>query len=148
MFWVQLFVDYSFLSNEDKINLIKDTFEHNGIKQYMEFLNTSIIISTVHAAKGLEWDYVILPDMEKDSFPNWYGLCGRCKNGNDCNFVMTKDIEKSFFEELSVFYVAVTRAKKQVFFTASHKQLTNRGIFEKNYSCFMKLPGIEYIQTV
>ena len=25
----------------------------------MEFLNTSIIISTVHAAKGLEWDYVI-----------------------------------------------------------------------------------------
>lgn len=28
---------------------------------------------------------------------------------------MTKDIEKSFFEELSVFYVAVTRAKKQVF---------------------------------
>ena len=93
-------------------------------------------------------DYVILPDMEKDSFPNWYGLCGRCKNGNDCNFVMTKDIEKSFFEELSVFYVAVTRAKKQVFFTASHKQLTNRGIFEKNYSCFMKLPGIEYIQTV
>lgn len=148
IFWVQLFVDYSFLSNEDKINLIKDTFEHNGIKQYMEFLNTSIIISTVHAAKGLEWDYVILPDMEKDSFPNWYGLCGRCKNGNDCNFVMTKDIEKSFFEELSVFYVAVTRAKKQVFFTASHKQLTNRGIFEKNYSCFMKLPGIEYIQTV
>ena len=148
IFWVRLFVDYSFLSNEDTINLIKDTFEHNGIKQYMEFLNTSIIISTVHAAKGLEWDYVILPDMEKDSFPNWYGLCGKCKNGNDCNFVMTKDIEKSFFEELSVFYVAVTRAKKQVFFTASHKQLTNRGIFEKNYSCFMKLPGIEYIQTV
>lgn len=59
-----------------------------------------------------------------------------------------KNIKESFFEELSVFYVAVTRAKKQVFFTASHKQLTNRGIFEKNYSCFMKLPGIEYIQTV
>ena len=136
------------LKSNSKITKNKDTFEHNGIKQYMEFLNTSIIISTVHAAKGLEWDYVILPDMEKDSFPNWYGLCGRCKNGNDCNFVMTKDIEKSFFEELSVFYVAVTRAKKQVFFTASHKQLTNRGIFEKNYSCFMKLPGIEYIQTV
>lgn len=34
----------------------------------MEFLNTSIIISTVHAAKGLEWDYVILPDMEKIHF--------------------------------------------------------------------------------
>lgn len=148
IFWVRIFVDYSFLSNEDKINLIKDTFEHNGIKQYMEFINTSIIISTVHAAKGLEWDYVMLPDMEKDSFPNWYGLCGRCKSGKDCNFMIAKDIEKSFLEELSVFYVAVTRAKKQVFFTASHKQLTARGVFEKNYSCFMRLPGIEYIQTV
>lgn len=145
IFWIRLFVDYSFLSDDDKINLIKDTFEHNGIKQYMEFLKTSVIISTVHAAKGLEWDYVILPDMEKDSFPNWYGLCCKCKKGNDCNFVMTKDIEISFFEELSVFYVAVTRAKKQTFFTASNKQLTTRGIFEKNYSCFMKLPGLHYI---
>lgn len=145
IFWIRLFVDYSFLSDDDKINLIKDTFEHNGIKQYMEFLKTSVIISTVHAAKGLEWDYVILPDMEKDSFPNWYGLCCKCKKGNDCNFVMTKDIEISFLEELSVFYVAVTRAKKQTFFTASNKQLTTRGIFEKNYSCFMKLPGLHYI---
>ena len=61
IFWSRLFIDFSFLSNDDKINLIKETFEHNGIKQYMEYLDTSVIISTVHAAKGLEWDYVILP---------------------------------------------------------------------------------------
>jgi DNA helicase-2/ATP-dependent DNA helicase PcrA len=139
-----VFVDYSFLSNEDKINLIKDTFEHNGIKQYMEFLDTKIIISTVHAAKGLEWDYVILPDMEKDSFPNYYGLCSKCKCGTDCNLIVNKEIENSFLEELSVFYVAVTRARKQVYFTASNTQLTKYGASEKNYSCFMKLPGIEF----
>lgn len=145
IFWVRLFVDYSFLSNEDKINFIKDSFEHNGIKQYMEFLDTQIIISTVHAAKGLEWDYVILPDMEKDLFPNWGGLCNKCKCGENCNIIINSSIEKAFLEELSVFYVAVTRAKKQVFFTASTTQLTNNGIYKKNYSCFMKLPGIEYI---
>lgn len=81
----------------------------------MEFLDTQIIISTVHAAKGLEWDYVILPDMEKDLFPNWGGLCNKCKCGENCNIIINSSIEKAFLEELSVFYVAVTRAKKQVF---------------------------------
>lgn len=145
IFWSRLFIDFSFLSNDDKINLIKETFEHNGIKQYMEYLDTSIIISTVHAAKGLEWDYVILPDMEKDSFPNWLGLCCKCKHSDDCNLVLDKNIEQSFLEELSVFYVAVTRAKKQVYFTASKTQLSTKGTFQKNYSCFMRLPGIEFV---
>jgi DNA helicase-2/ATP-dependent DNA helicase PcrA len=111
----------------------------------MEFLDIQIIISTVHAAKGLEWDYVILPDMEKDSFPNWFGLCSKCKCGTDCIFVISSEIEKAFLEELSVFYVAVTRAKKQVYFTASNTQLTRNGTYEKNYSCFMRLPGIEFV---
>lgn len=145
IFWSRLFIDFSFLSNDDKINLIKETFEHNGIKQYMEYLDTSVIISTVHAAKGLEWDYVILPDMEKDSFPNWFGLCCKCKHSDDCNLVLDKNMEQSFFEELSVFYVAVTRAKKQVYFTASKTQLSTKGTFQKNYSCFMRLPGIEFV---
>lgn len=145
IFWSRLFIDFSFLSNDDKINLIKETFEHNGIKQYMEYLDISIIISTVHAAKGLEWDYVILPDMEKDSFPNWFGLCCKCKHSDDCNLVLDKNMEQSFLEELSVFYVAVTRAKKQVYFTASKTQLSTKGTFQKNYSCFMRLTGIEFV---
>lgn len=141
IFWNKLFLDFSFLSNEEKINLIKDTFEHNGLKQYIEFINTSIIISTVHAAKGLEWDYVILPDMEQDSFPNYYGLCGSCKFKKDCTIIITNENESKFLEELSVFYVAVTRARKQVFFTASKKE--SKG-YNKNLSCFLKLPGITY----
>lgn len=141
IFWNKLFVDFSFLSNEEKINLIKDTFEHNGLKQYIEFINTNIIISTVHAAKGLEWDYVILPDMEQDSFPNYYGLCGSCKCRKDCNIIINGENESKFLEELSVFYVAVTRARKQVFFTASKKEAKG---YNKNLSCFLKLSGIKY----
>ncbi len=141
IFWNKLFVDFSFLSNEEKINLIKDTFEHNGLKQYIEFINTNIIISTVHAAKGLEWDYVILPDMEQDSFPNYHGLCGSCKCRKDCNIIINGENESKFLEELSVFYVAVTRARKQVFFTASKKETKG---YNKNLSCFLKLPGITF----
>lgn len=145
VFWTRLFIDYSFLTDEDRINLVKDTFEHNGLKQFMEFLDSKIIISTVHAAKGLEWDYVILPDMEQDLFPNWFGLCGNCKNKFDCNFLVDKENESKFLEELSVFYVAVTRARKKVSFTASKLQLTRFNPKQKNVSCFMKLPGMEIL---
>lgn len=144
VFWERLFEEYGGLSNEDKLNLVKDTFEHNGIKQYMEFLDTSIIISTVHAAKGLEWDYVILPDMEKDIFPSWIGLCSKCNCGETCNFKFNKNTERAFLEELSVFYVAVTRARKQVYFSCSKRQRTKYGDRSKSISCFMKLPGMKY----
>jgi DNA helicase-2/ATP-dependent DNA helicase PcrA len=144
IFWDKLFADFSFLSNEEKINLIKDTFEHNGLKLYIEFISTNIIISTVHAAKGLEWDYVILPDMEQDSFPNWVGLCNTCKCKKDCNIIITRENESKFLEELSVFYVAVTRARKQVFFTASKTAPDKFGNARaKNLSCLLKLKGIK-----
>lgn len=145
VFWLRIFIDYTFLSDEDRSNLIKDTFEHNGLKQYMEFLDSKIIISTVHAAKGLEWDYVILPDMEQGLFPNWMGFCKNCKSKADCNLVVDKNNESQFLDELSVFYVAVTRARKKVSFTASKTQLTRNNPWQKNVSCFMKLPGIEYV---
>jgi len=142
VFWDRVFIDYSFLSFEDKINLIKDTFEHNGLKQFVEYLDSKIIISTIHAAKGLEWDYVIIPDMEQDIFPSWISLCSKCRDKlNNCVIQINNYNEKAFLEELSVFYVAVTRAKKQVFFSASNIQMPG---IRKNISCFMKLPGLHY----
>lgn len=143
IFWSKLFEEYSFLSNEDKILFVRDTFEHNGLKQYVEFVKSNVTFSTVHAAKGLEWDYVIIPDMEQDSFPNWFGLCGECTARGNCALKITKTNEKRFLEELSVFYVAVTRARKQVFFSSSSMQLDrNANLRAKNRSCFLSLPGI------
>jgi len=143
----KVFIDFAFLSNEEKIDLIKDTFESNGLKQYIEFVDANVIFSTVHGAKGLEWDYVILPDMEANSFPNYYGLCGSCspQSKAHCSLLVTSDIQTKFLEELSVFYVAVTRARKQVYFTASQKQINGSGSeVIKNISCFLKLPGIDF----
>lgn len=143
----KIFTDFAFLSNEEKINLIKDTFEGNGLKQYIEFVNANVIFSTIHGAKGLEWDYVILPDMEAYSFPNYYGLCGSCSYPKSCNLVVEQKIETKFLEELSVFYVAVTRARKQVYFTASQKQLNRFGQEKnRNISCFLKLKGINMLR--
>lgn len=144
IFWQKFFVDYGQVDNEGKIELARDAFENNGLKQYLEFVNASFIITTVHAAKGLEWEYVIIPDMEQDSFPNYNGpLCarGNCAYRTGCALVISDGNEKAFLEELSVFYVAVTRARKDVFFFGSQKDA--RG-FDKPISCFLKLPGIAY----
>ena len=144
IFWTKIFSNYPSSSNDEKIILIKDTFEHNSLKQYMEFVKSNIVLSTVHAAKGLEWDYVIIPDMEQESFPNWIGgLCnkGGCAYKSNCHLQINKTNEIAFIEELSVFYVAVTRARKQIYFTAS--KIDSRG-YSKNLSCLLKLPGITY----
>lgn len=143
IFFNKIFSDFSYLTEEEKIALIKDTFEHNGLKQYIEFIDSRIIISTVHGAKGLEWEYVIIPDMESDSFPNYYGLCNSCNCRQDCNLVVGKPMEGKFLEELSVFYVAVTRAKKEVYFSASKNRIDYKGgEIAAKVSCFLKLPGI------
>ena len=42
-----------------------DIFENRQLKQAMEYVDSAVILSTVHGAKGLEWDYVILGDMER-----------------------------------------------------------------------------------
>jgi len=143
VFLSRILTDYSFLSAEDKLVLIRDTFENRTLKQNMEYIDENVIISTIHGAKGLEWDYVLMPDMEQYSMPNWYGLCGACNHKSNCNLVVNSRNEKSFLEELSVFYVGVTRARKQIFFSASKTRFKSNGnIQSANLSCMLKLPGI------
>mgnify|MGYP001232518507 CR=1 FL=1 len=112
----------------------------------MEFIRSNIVFSTIHGAKGLEWDFVILPDLEKSLFPSWNALCGLCRN-QKCSEVFTtndEEFEEKFLEELSIFYVAVTRAKKSVYFTASKKSVNDYG-GETKLSCFLKLQGINLV---
>lgn len=59
----------------------------------------AVKLMTVHASKGLEFDYVFVSGLEEDLFP---------QNSND-----TRDSE----EERRLFYVALTRARKKVFLT-------------------------------
>ncbi|HBN82275.1 MAG TPA: hypothetical protein DDZ89_00340 [Clostridiales bacterium] len=82
--------------------------------------------TTVHGAKGLEWDYVFLTDIERWVFPGYY-TCNNCSNKfftpNNCRCLLPNPLPSEFKEtaldKLSVFYVGVTRAKKQVFASAS-----------------------------
>lgn len=145
-----IFVEFIFLSGEEKIDFILDTLENNSLKQYLSHVDSQVIVSTIHGAKGLEWAYVILPDMEKNSFPNFPALCIVCNNRNSCNIDWNQippgvAFENKFYEELSVFYVAATRAQKNIFFSYSKKRIAQGGQDSlTNLSCLLKLPGINH----
>ena len=60
---------------------------------------------------------------------------------------MKNNDEKKILEELSVFYVAVTRVKKDLFFSASKTRYNASDKKTSKISCLAFLPGIvlEYI---
>ena len=78
----------------------------------MEYKSTGnngkpITISTMHSAKGLEWDYVILPSMCDSFFPGT-----NVSDEVDCE---TKN--ESLNSNLKLMYVAVTRSKGDLLIT-------------------------------
>ena len=70
-----------------------------------------LILSTIHRAKGLEWRVVFIPMLCEDSFPSSRSI------GNP----------DSFEEERRVFYVAITRAKDQLYLVSPSIKHTYRG---------------------
>lgn len=126
---------------EDLIQHCIDVLSNKGLRQYMNKIDEKVVIATIHAFKGLEADTVIICDIESKIFP-FYLVCDAC--GNLSSGCTTKNIEqKSFLEELSVFYVAITRARKELYLTYSKTQLLPwGGSIACNRSCFLDLDGI------
>jgi DNA helicase-2/ATP-dependent DNA helicase PcrA len=78
------------LLDERDLNKSEDSEEQDVVK-----------LMTIHSAKGLEFDYVFVSGMEENLFPSSLSL----------------DSRHEMEEERRLFYVALTRARKQVFLT-------------------------------
>jgi DNA helicase-2/ATP-dependent DNA helicase PcrA len=61
----------------------------------------TLVLSTIHQAKGLEWSRVFVPRLIDESFPNYRALDE--PGGED--------------EERRIFYVAITRAMDELYLT-------------------------------
>lgn len=72
----------------------------------MEKDNNAVKLMTVHASKGLEFDYVFISGLEEDLFP--HARMGEGRNGKQAT-------QSEMEEERRLFYVAITRARKKVF---------------------------------
>lgn len=134
---------------KEKYEYIDFSLENYGLKHMMEFLDEQIVLTTIHSAKGLEWDYVIIPKMNGYAFPNSY-VCNPCVDMQSCNrgweyckFSYQESMKKMFKEEMSILYVAVTRAKKNVFMTVNTGK--NQWGYIKRKSCLINLEGLSLI---
>lgn len=111
------------LENLEEFKSITKTFEeNNGIISLEAFLeeislvadveeyknNTDVVtLMTVHSAKGLEFDYVFLAGLEEGIFPHNNSLTS------------LEEVE----EERRLCYVAITRAKKELWITNARRRM-------------------------
>jgi DNA helicase II / ATP-dependent DNA helicase PcrA len=85
-----------------------------------------LVLSTIHSAKGLEWDSVVIMGLVDGVLPVTFAL----------------DSEDEIEEEQRLFYVALTRAKKRCFLTLHHEGVRG-GITQFNkMSRFVDVPNV------
>jgi len=75
-----------------------------------------VTLTTVHQAKGLEWDVVFVLSVNPGDFPSYYAV-----------------IDGKLDEEERIFYVAITRAKELLY-------IMRQESVQRNYFSWMKLP--------
>ncbi len=99
---------------KELLNVMSDSETYPNLATFLEHVSlvidneyndnsNKVIISTLHAAKGLEFDAVFLPGWEEGIFPHQ-----KCLDCND---------ENGLEEERRLAYVAITRAKKILYIT-------------------------------
>lgn len=101
---------------ESLINFTKDLKcldeFHEKIRKYekmnQKLTSSNLILSTIHRSKGLEYDNVFIIDLVKNEFP------------------MLKENENNLEEERRVFYVAMTRAKENLYLLSLKKRIGNK----------------------
>lgn len=103
--FLKIFDDKEKSSRDSLIDVVSLTSLSNGEIEELMIERTGkerIPIITVHQAKGLEFDYVILAGLEEKIFPSSQAIN-----------------KKDLTEEKRLFYVAITRAKKKLYLTNS-----------------------------
>ena len=147
-------IDYSDLIPEDKYTLLLDIFENRQLKQAMEYVDSRVILSTVHGAKGLEWDYVIVCDVEQWVFTFIYRNCPSklIQNSPVCRLPQKVPTQMvgTLLDDLCVFYVALTRARRQAFISASGERYNAHGqqFTGGKVCCFAFVNGVKLINAV
>ena len=84
----------------------------------------AVTLSSIHAAKGLEYPVVIQIAMERNIFPHERAL-----------------EENGYEEELRLFYVALTRAKEELYLTRCRSRMVKGVVRPALPSCFLELLG-------
>ena len=112
---VSVFTDSERYPDElDNFNKLLETAQRHDTQLTINFLSrlgipeNQVVLTTRHSSKGLEFDVVILPGMEKDSFPSYYD-----------------NTPRKLAEARRLCFVSVSRARKACILVRS-KNLQNK----------------------
>jgi DNA helicase II / ATP-dependent DNA helicase PcrA len=119
--WMRTLVNYQSLTEYlEQVLWQADTEEQKN--------EHDIEIMTIHASKGLEFDYTFLPGWEDGILPHDFATS-----------------EHDLEEERRLAYVAITRARQQAIISYSNTRMINGKIKSYNPSRFLReLQGVEY----
>jgi len=90
---------------------LREFLEENALVSDVDNYDTNadaVVVMTIHAAKGLEFDSVFLPGMEENVFPG----------------VQSQHDDDELEEERRLAYVAFTRARKRLYITHARERMT------------------------
>ena len=122
---------------QDNLELHPDTalrniIEYTALAKNLDQIsqeNNQVLIITIHQSKGLEFDTVFIAGMCEEEFPTYFSLR-----------------DNKIEEEKRLFYVALTRAKKQLFISWFLKDFKN---YSKSKSQFINsLPPEYLVETI
>lgn len=97
-----------------------------------DVLDERIFVSTIHKAKGLEFDNVIVFDVVDGRYPNYF----------------TRDDEAQCAEDRRKLYVALTRARRRVYVAWSSGRIAYRGDRVVQYLSPFLLPVVRYFDSL
>lgn len=97
-----------------------------------DVLDERIFVSTIHKAKGLEFDNVIVFDVVDGRYPNYF----------------TRDHEAQCAEDRRKLYVALTRARRRVYVAWSSGRIAYRGDRVVQYLSPFLLPVVRYFDSL
>lgn len=110
----------------DKLALVSDVSEQKNDNE------DKVTLMTMHAVKGLEYDYVFIVGVEEGLFPHSNSL-----ESND-------ELE----EERRLCYVAITRAKKELYLINARSRILYGKVSSNVPSRFINEISDEYIETI
>lgn len=109
----------------------RNNFDIDNFLTNKNILNNQIKYLTIHSAKGLESDVVILINL----INNCYGIPSYIKNDPLIDYLNKKDDSYLYAEERRLFYVALTRTKSVVYLLTP---IFNKSIFIKELKNIIK----------
>ncbi|MGL5254069.1 MAG: UvrD-helicase domain-containing protein [Brevinema sp.] len=80
---------FGFLDSFDQFQIIEDILHNDGLKQFIDKIQGKVVLSTIHAAKGQQWDFTTILFSDQ-TLKGWKKI-----------------------DTLSTIYVAISRASKE-----------------------------------